>query len=69
MFIYFTYNHTDYNIKLIQRFSYDDGLFQRFFLVAPTYITAEEIRSTPRTILGLHCIFYFLDLVNIISNS
>jgi hypothetical protein len=54
------------NLLRNERFSFDDGLFQRFLMSAPkpARIFTKDIRSAPKTIISLHCIFYFIHIVH-----
>lgn len=56
--------HPFYFINLLrsERNSYDDGLFQRFLVCAPKppYISAAQMRATPKPKITLHCMFYFV---------
>jgi hypothetical protein len=49
-----------------ERFSYDDGLLQRFLMMAPLppYMTAEEMSEISTPIISLHCIFYYMYVVH-----
>jgi hypothetical protein len=54
------------NLLKMERNSYDDGLFQRFLMIAPMppYITAKQMRETPKTKISLHCIFYLVHIIH-----
>jgi hypothetical protein len=50
------------NLLLNERGQYDDGLLQRFWLISPIppWLPASVIRSCPKIIIGLHCIFFLI---------
>ena len=50
-----------------ERFTYDDGLFQRILMCAPSppKVKAEEIRTAPGTIISLHCLFYIIHKIHL----
>jgi hypothetical protein len=54
------------NLLRNERFSFDDGLFQRFLMSSPrpAKIFTKDIRSAPKPIISLHCIFYFIHVVH-----
>jgi hypothetical protein len=52
------------NLLRNERFSYDDGLFQRFFTAAPEppNLLTKDIRNAPESMVKLHCLLYFIHL-------
>ena len=65
---FFFKGHPYYFVNLLnqERNNYDDGLFQRFLMLAPSppFITAKQMREAPTTEISIHCIFYFIHVLH-----